>query len=314
MQSEAAPGLVDVSGIGETYAGVLATVGVTDASELAREDPDDLARRLAEAGHPHGVQRVSNWIAEARRVTQEPTATEGEQPSTAGATAAAAASDQLATSTDAGAGPRSAGDENDQLAAFTVFFEGDATGDRSRIRVYHEESGEQRTIEGIDPVALLRFMLVDAPAATPDPVPAAFVEAARLASFEPAPPDVARSVDGVEVSIVDVAVGTVSPPHRRVEPWLEVAVRFDVTGLDAHPTDAEVAYLCEVLLIERESRKLRTIISRYGQLDVGDGSYRATQELPLPPVGAYDIETVVLLLPPVEAVACRRGRPLTITP
>lgn len=117
------------------------------------------------------------------------------------------------------------------------------------------------------------------------------------------------------VEIADVTVTAARAPSKRSEPWLAINVDFDVRdGLTSTDETAKVAYLAEILLVDDDTGALVSIVNRYDHLQADVARYRAHAELPMPPVGRYSLETVVLLFPPIEAVTCRSGPALRISP
>lgn len=296
MRSEAARQLVDVDGVGPTYSDALNELGVASVEDLAGQDAGNLAARLAEAGHPSiGEDRIEGWIDHARQLVEQTS------PPSDSDDASAAASDGHGTT---------------QLAGFTVFIDQDTDPQRWQTRVYHDESGEELTLDGVDPGAVLQFMFVDALAADRDSLPdAAFRQQVQRALPVPSDGEETHVADGIEVDIVEVTIQAVQAPPHRHERWLIVTVMFEVSELPPIPEQVDdLAYLCEILVVDYEGGGLQAILSRYGAVTAtGPTTYRIEAELPMPPVGSYHIETVVLLFPPTETVACRSGPKLSIT-
>jgi predicted flap endonuclease-1-like 5' DNA nuclease len=68
--------VIDVKGIGPTYAARLRDIGINTLHDLVKADPDDVQEKLDVAG---GSATVQNWIEQARELTS------GEQPTSQGA-------------------------------------------------------------------------------------------------------------------------------------------------------------------------------------------------------------------------------------
>jgi polyhydroxyalkanoate synthase len=61
--------LIDINGIGPTYASRLMEAGINTLDDLAKADPDELAERLDVIG---GRATVQNWIMQAQGLTPGP--------------------------------------------------------------------------------------------------------------------------------------------------------------------------------------------------------------------------------------------------
>ncbi len=198
-----------------------------------------------------------------------------------------------------------------QHAAFSIFFDRDDETGTWQTRIYREEGeGQVAILDGIDPVQWVHHIFREA-----ELPPESLVgeDELRLAAAASSRTDAPLALRAIEIR--DVAVAESRSTTRPHEPWVSVDVTFDVThAVTGRDDTGDLAYLAETLVVDREGGRLRTVVSHYDNLKRGVATYRAHTELPMPPVGRYGIETVVLLFPPVEAVTCRRGPLLIVNP
>jgi predicted flap endonuclease-1-like 5' DNA nuclease len=75
-EPESEASVIDVKGIGPTYAARLRDIGINTLHDLVKADPQDVQEKLDVAG---GRATVQNWIDQARELTS------GEQPTSQGA-------------------------------------------------------------------------------------------------------------------------------------------------------------------------------------------------------------------------------------
>lgn len=274
--------LETIAGIGSTLAEALRRSGIQHLADLSRHTPKSLATLLREqAGVRISSRRIAtdNWIGQARVRAYPP---EHEQITST----EAASMDQ---ETAEGAPPA-----NHQHAGFSVFFDhttNDQGEDIWHTRVYHDESGEEATLQGSDPAVWVQWILerTDLPERT---------------GFTP--PEAAAPLD-LPIDILDVQLAEAG------KAGLVATVLFQVSGPTAAAlTREQRPFRIETYIVHQEHQTAHAVASQEDRLQPDMFVYTFEQNFPVPAVGSYDLHTLVLLLPPVHVLAVHHGPVLTV--
>jgi hypothetical protein len=292
-------GLEAIKGIGPKFSKALYEIGIRRFVDLAQYTSQDLSKTLLEqAGVKVPPERieVNNWIGQARALAQRPntgrTLPEGEA--------------------DAAKEPEEVPSPPTwrQHAGFSMFFDYviDEHGEQVwQTRVYHDESGEERLVPGIETAQWVNWILERAnlPIAA-EPIPTE-IEAAVLPT--PVTPYDAQIV------ILDVQVSQVPTPPGVRGKKLMAEVRFQVSGVEAEKLAAErVPFQIEVHTLDVENEAAHLVASERSRLQPQVFEYTSQQEFPIPHLGRYELQSIVLLLPPGEMMAFHQGAPFRVVP
>lgn len=307
-----------IHGIGPRYAAALDQIGVRRFADLARYTPEELSDALREqSGVNVAAERidVDDWIGQAESLSQPsnlepPVPDEAEQPP------------------EAEDGPSRAARQ--QQAGFSLFFDYtlEEDGERSwQTRVYHDESGQERLFAGVDPDLWVQWILeqaelsdaLDLALSKPEadePI-ATGVEAAPEDVDEEAAaraPTMAAPYDA-QIAGLTVEVSEVAPAYEVHEKQLMAHVKFQIDGPEAHILTAdEITARIEVHIADLEDATSNVVASEQINLQPEVFEYSSEQPFVMPPVGRYEVHTLVLLLPPGEMMAYYRGPILNIVP
>jgi len=192
-----------------------------------------------------------------------------------------------------------------QQAFFMLFF-GHVTDEHGEqvwhTCVYHDESGEQEVIEDTATIARKNFAGV-----VTDPWVDWILDRAELLDAAP-PAAVTRDIVRVEILDADVDRSPVAPGRR-----LAAEVRFTISGPEAETLEnlENEGIPFEILFrtVNCDSGAVRLVASERGRLKPEGRDYWGRQEFPIPVLGRYLLETIILLLPPGAAVAFRHRGP-----
>jgi len=207
-----------------------------------------------------------------------------------------------------------------EQAAFSLWF-GHVTDEHGkqvwRTCVYHE-SGEQKAMEQAGPIAKKDFTGV-----VTDPWVNWILERARLpVAAEPIPTEIeaavppapVRSYDA-QLEILDVQVSQVTTPPGVRGKKLMAEVRFQISGPERATLVAErLPFQIEVHTIDVESEAAHLVASERSRLQPQVFEYTSHQEFPIPDLGRYELQSIVLLLPPGEMLAFRQDAPFRVVP
>lgn len=290
--------LETIKGIGPKWADTLYKTGIRRFEDLAQYTPQDLAKALLEqAGVRIPSERIeaNNWIGQARKLAQR-AKTERALPEDQG---------EVAKGLEEVPSPPT------RSAEFTVFF--DYARDEHgkwvwQTRLYYAgNGGEEIVLPGIETSAWVNWILERAnlPIAA-EPIPTE-IEAAAL----PAP---VKPYDA-QVEIFDIEVSQSPTPPGVREEKLIAEVRFQILGPEAETLVAErIPFQIEVHTVDSKTGGSNLVASERSQLQPEVFEYRSQQEFPIPDLGRYELQSIVLLLPPGEMMAFHQGAPFRVVP
>ncbi len=204
-----------------------------------------------------------------------------------------------------------------QQAFFMLFF-GHVTDEHEEqvwhTCVYHDESGEQKGID--DAIVQENFAGVAF-----DPWVDWILERAKLhGAEEPIPTEIEAATSPTSVTPYDIQVeildadvnqSSVAPGKRLV-----AEAHFKISGLEAETLmKKEIPFEILFHAVNCESGAANLVASEQGQLKPQKRKYRGEQEFIIPVLGDYELETIILLLPPGEIMAFRlRDSPFSVIP
>ncbi|HSE80145.1 MAG TPA: hypothetical protein VLA87_00465 [Gaiellaceae bacterium] len=192
-----------------------------------------------------------------------------------------------------------------QHAGFSLFFDrSESRAQDWQTRIYHDESDEEVVLPGADLEACLSWIAqragLSAEAGTavtgPEPVPA---------EGEPTEVEIAVS----ELTLSEYA------PETSFEKSLAAELRFQLSGDKAGDlAERHSAFRVETYAVDLESGDPKLVASEEGELRDEVFEYATEQVFPVPELGRYELHGVVVLLPPEEAMAARRGPVIEVVP
>lgn len=298
--------LTDISGLGQAAERELHSLGIRRFDDLIQYTPEELARRLYE--HT-GSQRYSDkyirnndWIGQAKSRMGARNKLKASLPE---ATPAAAPAAQVAKTQIKGW---------KRHAEFTLYFETippEQEDQPWQTRVWHtcirdRECDREETFEGITPEPWVRWIFQQAGLA--GELDLGLLEQRAEAPAAPAPPSPAQ------VSILDVEIERQSAPGVGSKA-LATSLRFMIAGADAEALAAErTPYQILVLLVDQARQISELVASERGRLQAEQTEYAHRLGFPLPNVGRYEVQSLVLVQAPTELVASHHGPRFTVTP
>jgi hypothetical protein len=195
-----------------------------------------------------------------------------------------------------------------QQAGFSLFFDymfnehGERTW-QTRIwqtRVYHDETGQETLFPGIEPALWVAW--IQTQAGLPFLVRLG-TDAPEL--FTPTPPVTARQVG------LELLEPTIEPQART----LVVTLRFRISGSSAELYAAtQVPYQVEFHIINLANAATNLVASERGHLQPGTLEYTSQQIFPVPELGRYELQSIVLLLSPAAVIGMYQGPVIRIIP
>jgi hypothetical protein len=193
-----------------------------------------------------------------------------------------------------------------QHAGFSVFFDrSENEPEEWQTRVYHGESDEEVAFPGADVEACLSW--ISAHAGVPE----------RTEEAQAAKP--AASPAGEEPREIDLEVSDVMLSEHvqetSLEKTLSAELRFNLSGTKAGDTaERHTPFRVETYAVDLESGDPKLVASEQGELQEAVFEYSTEQMFPVPELGRYELHTLVVLLPPEEAVARHRGPVIEVVP
>ena len=193
-----------------------------------------------------------------------------------------------------------------QHAGFSVFFDrSENEPEEWQTRVYDGESGEEVVFPGADVEACLGW--ISAHAGVPE----------QREEGQAAKP--AASPAGEEPGEIDLEVSDVMLSEHIQETGLEktlsAELRFNLSGTKARDTaERHTPFRVETYAVDLESGDPKLVASEQGELQEAVFEYSTEQVFPVPDLGRYELHTLVVLLPPEEAVARHRGPVIEVVP
>jgi hypothetical protein len=193
-----------------------------------------------------------------------------------------------------------------QHAGFSVFFDrSENEPEEWQTRVYDGESGEEVVFPGADVEACLSWISAHAGVPAQREEAQAAKPAASPAGEEP------REID-LEVSDVMLSEHV---QETSLEKTLSAELRFSLSGTKARDTaERHTPFRVETYAVDLESGDPKLVASEQGELQEAVFEYSTEQVFPVPELGRYELHTLVVLLPPGEAVARRRGPVIEVVP
>ena len=304
VESDRGDDLSAISGIGPSYAEALKRIGIhryTDFAAYATNN--DLHAALVEAGENIPLWKItkSDWVGTAKELAGKEHEEEPPPPA------------RHEADTDQ---PHHASAEGwSQYAGFNVYFEHDLEAGAPRnwhTVVYKslepDRFNDKQIFEGVEPVAWVDWIMRRAEL----PFEVKPVAGGREPNGEPPPQPPAGEN---RLAISDITVSMLPPSSEYPEKRLNARVRFDLSGAEAEALAGQHApYRVEFHAVDVATGTSTLVASGQSQFQPEIMEYTSNQAFPLPEVGRYDVYGLVLLLPPVEMVACRQGPTIRIVP
>jgi hypothetical protein len=193
-----------------------------------------------------------------------------------------------------------------QHAGFSLFFDR-SEGRRKewQTRIYHDESDEEVVLPGADLETSLSWIArraevpekrEEAPVATP---------AARPTEDEHAE---------IDLEVSDVMLSE-RVPETSLEKSLSAELHFNLSGSKARDlAERHTAFRVETYAVDLESGDPKLVASEQGELQEAVFDYTTEQVFPVPNLGRYELHSIVVLLPPEEAMAAHRGPVIEVIP
>lgn len=291
--------LESIKGIGPGFARALKKIGVHHFDDLAQYTPEELAAALLQqAGIKVPAERIEakDWIGQARELAQQ----------TAGAPLSL---EQREVGEEAEPAEAASEPVWRQHAGFSLFFDYamDESGRQSwQTRVYHEESGDETVLPGVNTADWVNLVLQQAQLPSMDePASVATVPAPTEKGETPAKPVKPHKAN---VEIVDVQVEEMEPLSGSIGNRMMVAVHFQLSGPGATDLIADnTPFQVEIQLTDLEKGNVHFTESKRNQLQPEVLEYTSRQELPLPEPGRYEVHSLITLFSPEELKAEYEG-------
>ncbi len=117
----------------------------------------------------------------------------------------------------------------------------------------------------------------------------------------------------LEITEVQVSEAPTSLNVR--EKKLIAKIRFQISGSKANKLmEKQTPFRIKVYTVNLESGALALVASERSQLHPRGFEYTKQKEFPLPSIGRHKLHAIVLLLPPGEMMASRRGPTIKVVP
>jgi len=169
---------------------------------------------------------------------------------------------------------------------------------------YDTTSGFGKPLPGLDTASWVNWILerADLPVAT-EPPPT---------ETEVATPAMPHSAQ-LEILDVQVSKAERSPGVR--EKRLMAEIRFQVSGTEAETMAADrVPFWIQFHTVDLESKVVSLVASEQSQLQPEIFEYTSQQAFPVSDLGRYELQSIVLLLPPGEMMAFHQGPTIKVVP
>lgn len=221
-----------------------------------------------------------------------------------------------------------------QHAGFSVFFDFmlDEKGDSIwRTRVYHNESGDENSIDveepeptaqedfaGLDTAPWVRWILSRtriSQALQDSPTELKIVP--KVISTEPKetlPAELLPQEDA-QIDILDVQIREIESPDQFPKKELMAQIHFKISGISSESLATQgTLFQVQVNTLDLESRTSSLLVSKWDQLVPGKVDYTYKLALPFPDLGRYELQSIVLLPLPEKVAACHHSRILQVLP
>ena len=174
-------------------------------------------------------------------------------------------------------------------------------------RVYDINSGAEEPLSGIDTAPWVNWVLERAKLPDPaEPISTEVKEAVRPAPME---------AHDARIDILEFRLLPLEPSLAVPEKRLRAEVDFRVSGTEAKTMAAEqVSFWTQFHTIDLESGALNPVASEPGQLQPEVFEYTSKQSFPIPDLGRYEVQCIILLLPPVGRIAFDQGPTFKVVP
>jgi hypothetical protein len=215
----------------------------------------------------------------------------------------------------------------DTRACFKVFFEvGTAEHNigKWQTRVYFEESSrgvdeETKEIAGVQTTPWVNWILERANSrrvpVEPVPLKTEITAEPIPAEAEVVTPPAPVTPYDAQIKIVDVQVSEARPSAGARERRLTAEVRFRVSGTEAESmAKDQVPFWIQFHTVDLESGAAKLVSSEQSQLQPAKFEYTRGQAFPIPDRGRYELQCIIFLLPPGEAIALHRGPTVRVIP
>jgi hypothetical protein len=193
-----------------------------------------------------------------------------------------------------------------QHAGFSVFFDrSESEPEEWQTRVYHGESDEEVVFPGPDLGACLSW--ISERAGVPE-------RSEEAPAVKPAASQAREEPGEVDIEVADVMISE-HVQETSLEKTLSAELRFNLSGTKARDTtERHIPFRVETYAVDLESGDPKLVASDQGELQESVFEYSTAQAFPVPELGRYELHSLVVLLPPEEAVARHRGPVIEVVP
>lgn len=301
-----------IDGIGPVYSEALHQIGVHRFADLAQWTPLDLLRTLHEETGTHvRFERIEsdNWIGQAQMLADQ--AEHDAEPAELGAASA-----------EDGVQP---GNDPDwrQQASFSLTFDSAASenGERRwRTRAYHDECNEEVSFSGVDPMSWVDWILDRAQLPRTEQTEPSEPQEALAEPIPPGPitgswsRSVAQETARLEIGHVELSEVAREPGER--DKKLVADVEFELLRTDAETLVNDLLPTrVEAHMVDLDTLQAHLVAAVEHQLQSETPEATCRLEFAMPEVGRYQLNTIVLSLPPADVMyAHARGPTINIVP
>ncbi len=181
----------------------------------------------------------------------------------------------------------------------------DERGERVwQTRPYDVTSGFNKPLPGLDTALWVNWILerADLPVAT-GPIPTETEVAAPAMPYD------------AQLEILDVQVSKAEQSPGVREKRLMAEVRFQISGTETETMAADrVPFWIQFHIVDLESGAVNLVASEQSQRQPDIFEYTNQQAFPIPDLGRYELQSIVLLLPPGEMMAFHQGPTIKVVP
>ncbi|MGD8473951.1 MAG: hypothetical protein PVH59_07485 [Anaerolineae bacterium] len=294
--------LTGIDGIAQKTAEAMYEIGIHGYADLDRYVSQRTAQQISAALKEHGVHRPPAFIDQETWVRQARSLGELED---------VAPTEDVAQTTDADKSNSSRA-EQEHDAEFSVSFDLTTDGDHGRVLVTTVRDATngrpEQVFRGADATPWVRWMLEQSELPSDlQELAMPVAEGRQPSSTEPESAGARLEIDCVQLS----APGTAATRGT----WLNASVTFRLSGPGAEMlAQRGIPFRMEGYTVDLENGASERVVSERSRLVSHVFEYTGNQRFTMPQVGRYDFYSVVLLLPPGEAAAYRRGPRIRIVP
>lgn len=296
-----------INGIGPTFSQALTRIGVRGFADLAKYTPEELSQTLldqADRKIPSERIEAENWIGQARELASQ--ATEGTETTDVETETVEQPDETLSTLSWR------------QQAGFSLFFDyvTDESGEQQwQTRVYHDESGEESVLAGVKTPSWVNWILERAGLTlAPEAIAIQETDVSISPTSDTAPPAKSARYEA-QIEILGVQITQAELSSDQPERALMAEIDFRISGEEMEKLASdEVPFQIELHAVNLESGAVNFVESEQSRLQPQVFEYRSRQILPIPDLGRYELQSIVLLLPPAEMMACYQGPIVNVVP